>query len=148
MRFIPAKGSAIVDPIDAAEPVAGGSGSGSVAVIDSPGDMPHRRPVGIENTPQPQDTTAKRLREQLNGICALRSAAINAALNVKGSFGEGFEAFMGDLLKRKPELALGFLKPMMMLGTESAGGAAVERAPILIIQSQGAVAVNVAERAA
>jgi hypothetical protein len=142
MRFAPQKsqsqkseksvsgGTCLASIVDANEPAAGGGGG-----ISGVGAMPHREPIGIETVKQPQEHIAKKVREQLAGICTLRSAAINAALNVKGAFGDGFEAYMGHLLRTKPELALGFLKPMMMMGLEGSGGAVAERAPILIVQS-------------
>lgn len=153
MRFAPQKsqsqkseksvsgGTCLASIVDANEPAAGG-GAGCGAIGGAAGIMPHREPIGIETVKQPQEHIAKKVREQLAGICTLRSAAINAALNVKGSFGEGFEAYMGHLLRSKPELALGFLKPMMMMGLEGAGGSQVERTPILIIQSSGPVTVE------
>lgn len=157
MRFAPQKSEKSVSQKSVSSDGSDNGGNSSLASVIAEGEpsvgavggaagiMPHREPIGIETVKQPQEHIAKKVREQLAGICTLRSAAINAALNVKGSFGEGFEAYMGHLLRSKPELALGFLKPMMMMGLEGQGGATVERTPILIIQSNGPVSVQSVE---
>jgi hypothetical protein len=154
MKFVPQKseksvsggGGSLASVIDAAEPsVAGISGFVAGEGVTS---IPVRDTSHIANGPaKAKSDTAARIREQLAGICTLRSAAINAALNIKGSFGEGFEAYMGHILRTKPELGLGFLKPLMNMGMESAA-VGPERAPILIIQSGGPVSVQSVERAA
>lgn len=157
MRFVPQKSEKSVSGggcgsgrlasvIDAAEPSVAAigcvAGAGVSAIIDR---------VPMANEADQGNSQARnvhrRIREQLDGICTLRSAAINAALNIKGSFGEGFEAYMEHILKTKPELGLGFLKPLMNMGMESAA-VGTERAPILIIQSGGPVSVQSVERAA
>lgn len=149
MRFTPQKSvsvSSLASVIDGGEPsVDDGVSDGVSGCVAGAGvaSIPVRDTSHIANgsAVKAKSDTAARIREQLAGICTLRSAAINAALNIKGSFGEGFEAYMGHILRTKPELGLSFLKPLMAMGMETAV-AGPERAPILIIQSTGPVSVQ------
>ena len=74
---------------------------------------------------------ADRIRGQIDSLHTLRGEIIDAFLTIPG----GVRKYVHDVMKRKPEAALGLIKGLMPRDLDSGQGQGPERAAVLIIHA-------------